>query len=414
MIDFSSAWMHHFPAQDRARPRVAVFFHRFGPYHLARLEAVACHLHLEGVEVSATDKTYAWASSDGRQSFPCHLISSDIDKEPTSQLIARIDQLLAALRPDAVAVHGWSHRSALAALEWCTRSQTAAVLMSESTAWDEIRRPWKEAVKRRVVSLFGSALVGGSPHRDYLAQLGMPDEKIFQGYDVIDNDYFSVHANKTKCSAADERKRFGLPANYFLASARFVEKKNLFRLLEAFELYRGGSGAEAWDLVLLGDGHLRASLQDRVAQRGIAGFVHMPGFKQYEDLPAYYGLAGAFVHASTTEQWGLVVNEAMAASLPVLVSNRCGCAADLVATGRNGYTFDPLRPSELADLMLHVSSDQCDRRRMAEASRAIIGQWTPLRFASSLCQAVDTALAGPPPKAALPDRLLLHALMYRS
>jgi glycosyltransferase involved in cell wall biosynthesis len=146
----------------------------------------------------------------------------------------------------------------------------------------------------------------------------------------------------------------------------------------------------------------------------MAGIIHMPGFKQYEDLPPYYGLAGAFVHASTTEQWGLVVNEAMAAGLPVLVSNRCGCAADLVATGRNGYTFDPLGPSELAGLMLHVSSDQCDRRRMAEASRAIIGQWTPQRFASSLCQAVDTALASPPPKAALPDRLLLHALMYRS
>jgi hypothetical protein len=98
----------------------------------------------------------------------------------------------------------------------------------------------------------------------------------------------------------------------------------------------------------------------------------------------------------------------------VLVSNRCGCAIDLVATGRNGYTFDPLRPSELADLMLHVSSDQCDRHKMGEASRAIIAQWTPQRFASSLCQAVDTALASPPPKAALPDRLLLHALMYRS
>jgi glycosyltransferase involved in cell wall biosynthesis len=404
----------HFPAQDKARPRVAVLFHRFGPYHLARLEAAARHLAIEGVELSATDRTYAWNSTDGRQSFPRHVISSDIDKEPIGQLIAHIGKVLGALRPDAVAVPGWSHRGALTVLEWCARSQTPTVLMSDSTVWDEIRRPWKEAVKRRVVSLFGSALVGGSPHRDYLVQLGMLGEKIFQGYDVIDNDYFSVHADKTRRSADDERKRLMLPANYFLASARFVEKKNLFRLVDAFEHYRRGSGAEAWDLVLLGDGHLRASLQDRVAQRGMAGFIHMPGFKQYEDLPAYYGLAGAFVHASTTEQWGLVVNEAMAAGLPVLVSNRCGCAADLVVPERNGYIFDPLRPSELADLMLHVSSHQCDRHRMAEASRAIIAQWTPQRFASSLRQAVDTALVSPPPKVSLPDRLLLHALMYRS
>jgi hypothetical protein len=225
MTGFSSICIDHSQSKQGAQPKVAILFHRFGPYHLARLEAATSQLDIEGIEISATDRTYAWNLTNGTESFPCHVISADIDQESKSQLVARVNRLLSALRPDVVAVHGWSHPSALAVLEWCTRSQTAAVLMSESTAWDEIRRPWKEAVKRRVVSLFGSALVGGSPHQDYLVQLGMPGEKIFQGYDVIDNDYFSVHANKTRRSADDERKRLGLPVNYFLASARFVEKK---------------------------------------------------------------------------------------------------------------------------------------------------------------------------------------------
>lgn len=414
MNDFSSTRIVRGPAERSGRPRAAVLFHRFGPYHLARLEAATSQLDIEGVELSTIDRTYAWKVATGAHAFPRHVVSNDLDQESKGELVRRVDRLLSALRPDAVAVHGWSCRSALAALDWCLRSRTPAVLMADSTAHDEIRRPWKEAVKRRIVSLFGSALVGGSPHRDYVVQLGMSGERIFQGYDVIDNDFFSVQADRVRRSAVDERQRLSLPANYFLASARFVEKKNLFGLLDAFQRYRARSDAGAWDLVLLGDGPLRAPLHDRAIRHGIADFVHMPGFKQYEDLPAYYGLAGAFVHASTTEQWGLVVNEAMAAGLAVLVSNRCGCAADLLAAGRNGYSFDPLNPGELAALMAHVSSDRCDRRKMADASRAIIAQWSPLRFGSSLHEAVKTALSAPPRKVAWHDHLLLHALMHRS
>ncbi len=83
---------------------------------------------------------------------------------------------------------------------------------------------------------------------------------------------------------------------------------------------------EMWDLVLLGDGPLKPTLLKLISSLGLESCVHLPGFKQYDELPVYLGLAETFIHASTTEQWGLVVNEAMASGLPVLVSNRCGCA----------------------------------------------------------------------------------------
>ncbi len=124
-------------------------------------------------------------------------------------------------------------------------------------------------------------------------------------------------------------------------------------------------------------------------------------------------MAGAFVHASTTEQWGLVVNEAMAAGLPVLVSERCGCAPDLVRDGVNGFTFDPYDPGQLADLMLKVSSDQCDRLAMGRASQEIIKDWGPERFADGLMQAVAVARSRPLPKASWLDRSLLWALVHR-
>jgi glycosyltransferase involved in cell wall biosynthesis len=210
--------------------------------------------------------------------------------------------------------------------------------------------------------------------------------------------------------AVEERLRLGLPEKYFLASSRFIEKKNLIRLVEAFAGYRRATGAGAWDLVLLGDGHLRQQLVASISRYGLDDAVHMPGFRQYQDLPAYYGLAGAFVHASSTEQWGLVVNEAMAAGLPVIVSKACGCADELVVPGKNGYLFDPTVPPELTACLVHVASDRCDRRLLANEGRAIIGQWAPARFATGLRYAVDLALAATG-KAAFVDRLLVQALV---
>src|SRR5438034_9827058 len=84
-------------------------------------------------------------------------------------------------------------------------------------------------------------------------------------------------------------------------------------------------------------------------------YVHLPGFKQYEELPIFYGLADAFIHASISEPWGLVVNEAMASGLPVLVSIACGCEGDLVKEKVNGFSFNPVRFGKIAQLMLDLT-----------------------------------------------------------
>jgi 1,2-diacylglycerol 3-alpha-glucosyltransferase len=392
--------------------RVAVLFHRFGPYHISRLNAAARYLRVHGIELSGTDRTYAWDRTDGREEFPRHVVARDVDREPAQQLARRIADLLSACEPDVVGIPGWSQRGALAALLWCTRSQVPVVLMSDSTRFDFSRRPWKEALKRRIVSLCGSAFVAGRRHRDYLAELGMPVDNIVLGYDVVDNDHFRRGAERARACFAEERLRLSVPENYFLSSCRFVEKKNLPRLLEAFAWYRQAAEKGAWDLVLLGDGPLRPQLVELVCRYGLSGVVHLPGFLQYDELPTYYGLAGAFVHASTVEQWGLVVNEAMAAGLPVIISERCGCVDELVIQGRNGYSFDPLDPAELCRLLLLVASERCDRQRLAQEGRTIIADWSPERFALGLRKAADLAVAAGK-GSSVPDRLLIRALIRR-
>ena len=104
--------------------------------------------------------------------------------------------------------------------------------------------------------------------------------------------------------------------------------------------------------------------------------------KQAEQLPPIYASAGCFVLPSLSEPWGLVVNEAMASGLPVLVSNRCGCAPDLVREGENGFLFDPARPDELACLMERICGGTLDRQAFGAASRRIVAAFSVDRFAA--------------------------------
>jgi len=404
--------------------KIAVMFHRFGPYHFARLEAASRRCEIIGVEMAAETKEYDWEKVDGPSTFKRVTLFPDGDSRSASkdEIRTTVNQCLSAQRPDVVAIPGWSEKGALAALQWCIRTQTPVVVMSESSEIDEPRMRWKEWTKRAIVGLCSAALVGGRSHADYLARLGMASERVFLGYDAVDNGYFGDRVEKLRKQKAESRNEFGLPENYFLASARFIEKKNLFRLLQAYASYRKLSSISSlpstnfapWDLVLLGDGPLRADLCRLIADLSLQCSVHLPGFKQYDELPVYYGLADAFVHASTTEQWGLVVNEAMASGLPVLVSNRCGCAPELVKEKVNGFTFDPFDVEEITGAMLKVSVlTSVERARMGSTSREIVADWGPERFAGGLVSAAEKAVEVGPRRPTVIERGLLQMLMRR-
>ena len=164
---------------------------------------------------------------------------------------------------------------------------------------------------------------------------------------------------------------------------------------------------------MLGDGELRPAICSQIQALGLQSSVLLAGAKPYAELPAYYANAGAFIHASTTEQWGLVVNEAMASGLPVLVSNRCGCAQDLVQEGVNGFTFDPYNVEQLAQLMVQVSGFKFQVSEFGAASARLISNWGPERFAQGLAAAVEKAVACGPVKPTLLQRMILKALLWK-
>lgn len=383
----------------RTGPVVAVMFSRFGPYHLARLKGAHEALtrigaQLAGIAVAGSDSTYAWSPVSSPDEYRCTVLfpQAPYQEINADDLERRLHDHLDELDPVAVALPGWAFVEAKSGLQWCRARRRAAVLMSESSKGDHFRLWPREIAKQILVRRFHSALVGGTRHAEYAVSLGIPRACVFHGYDVVDNDYFSAGAARVRADSEAARAAALLPARYILSSSRFIPKKNIDGLLRGYARF-AARRTDAPDLVLCGDGELRDTLRTLAASLGIEDRVHWPGFVQYPDLPTYYALADAFILASTTEQWGLVVNEAMASGLPVLVSNRCGCAPDLVREGENGYAFNPADSDAIAASLDRLPRDPAVLARMGARSQEIIAQFTPAVFGRNLIEAARIALA---------------------
>mgnify|MGYP000866137409 FL=1 len=376
--------------------RMVVVFHRFGAYHHARLRAANAVGPLIALELSGRDTTYRWNRIEGEIEFDQHTLFETQDSQHLSAAVLwrAVREQLDGLGPEVVAIPGIYDKGAVAALRWCRKKRIPCILMSASTQRDAKRHFWREWLKGRLVRCFSSALVGGKPQKEYVVKLGMPPERVFTGYDAVDNDYFSRQAELIRGREQEYRTRHGLPSRYFLSSNRFIPKKNLFRLAQAYAKYRGRV-PDPWDLVLLGDGELMPQVERSIRELRLQDCVVLPGFRQYDELPVYYALAGCYIQASTSEQWGLVVNEAMASGLPVLVSKACGCCEALVQEGQNGFSFDPLSVDEMAEKMRMISHGGCDLAKMGQASRDIIANWGCDNFARNLWRAAQCAVERP-------------------
>jgi glycosyltransferase involved in cell wall biosynthesis len=391
------------PSAAALKVRVAIVFPMYVPYHIARLQA-SCDRAPEGrgavgVElVGGSDGRFpsVWRATGGvppalalRTLFP----GRDLHSISPRALRVALFKTLDDIAPSVVALPAWREIWTLDGLEWCYRNSVPTFTMSATTRGDKPRYWWKEQVKRHIVRQFVAGMAGGTPQKEYLTNLGLFRESVFLGYDVIDNDHFAEALCHGRAAGEKGNPIFG--GNYFLCVCRLAKEKNLSRLLTAYQQYKLRAGAKPWHLVIVGEGRERKRLESRVGRLGLTGFVHLPGFSSYSELPKIYRAAGAFVLDSVYEPWGLVVNEAMASGLPVIISSKCGCGADLVKDKATGLIVDPMDPASLTAAMTTISSDPALREAMGERSRSVIANWSPAVFADRLWQIVDYALARP-------------------
>lgn len=396
---------------NRSSLQIAILTQQISNYHAARYRAareVFNEVSILSVLNSADFPEFLSDENEGQK-----ICSGKSEYEMAiadGSLWGRVNEALEASSPDVVAVAGWSFPESLAAISWARQNGCGVVIMSASQAHDGERSTWREWIKSRVVKNCHAALVAAEGHKDYIVSLGMRPEAVSLGYDAVDNTYFEYAAEAARENSQAYRAAERLPKRYILASGRFISKKNLPRLIAAFKQALNLDD-EGHHLVILGDGPERQSIERAIKENGLEDRVHLPGFRSYDVLPQYYGLSEGFIHVSLAEQWGLVVNEAAAAQLPLIVSNPCGAARTLVHPGENGWLVNPEDVSAISDALSEMMRlTPSERIEMGRASLQIVSDWGPERFASGLKAAAELANNAESSRLRLWDQLLFKKL----
>ncbi|MGV3556967.1 glycosyltransferase family 4 protein [Larkinella arboricola] len=307
------------------------------------------------------------------------LFDTYIEQVGTSAKIRALVARMRAYRPDVLLLTGYYDPAQIALMVLARLSGIKVIIQTESTPVDQARTGFKEWIKSRVIALANGFFCFGTPQANYLIQLGVrPDQILVAQNAVVDNAKLRQVYEQAQPTRAARQTQLGLKPSNFIYVGRLAPEKNLTILIDAFQQARQKARNPAeWGLLLLGDGPEKGSIQAQIDRLGAQDFVKILPNQPWYRVPETLALADVLVLPSLSEPWGLVVNEAMACGMPVVVSDRCGCAPDLVKNGQNGYVFDPLRPEELTNCLLHFIDGHANRQAMGQVSSEIIATLSP-------------------------------------
>jgi 1,2-diacylglycerol 3-alpha-glucosyltransferase len=378
--------------------RIAILSEIISPYRIPVFNALAKHegIDLKVIFLSETDPTLRqWRVYKDEIRFSYEVLPSWRFRTGRSHFLlnARLSASLKEFSPEAIICGGYAYVASWQALMWARRREIRFILWSESNARDTRgqRKP-VEFLKAHFLKRCDGFLVPGKAAFEYLRLLGAAAESILTAPNAVDNAFFATQAEAVKSKPAAFREKFGLPRRYILLVGRLVAEKGVFDLLEAYAKLEKTLRSEV-GLVFAGDGVSREELMQRAKQIS-PGTVCFPGFAQREDLAGLYALAEALVLPTHSDTWGLVVNEAMACGLPIIVSNVAGCSADLVEDGWNGYVVPP-RDSEKLSVTIDSLLRQPDlKQQMSVHSVERIRNYSPEACADGLAAAAIFAGTG--------------------
>lgn len=303
--------------------------------------------------------------------------------------------VLRRAKVDYLLIHGYGRPYHLAAMLMARAVGVKVLFRDEATPISRARGPVKDLLKQvffRLLGLFCDGFMTiGTLNERYYRNNGIAQDKLFAMPYTVDNARFQ---QTDPALGQKVRRDLGIQDHemVILYASKFQPRKHPDHLLEAFlnlpDQVRAGA-----HVVLVGDGQLRPKLQAMAAGHGN---IHLVGFKDQMELPAYYAMCDLFVLPSSFEPWGLVVNEVMNFAKPVIVSDHVGCGPDLVIPGRNGLIYPVGDVAALGRSLAQLCADPGLARQMGGQSLEIISQWS---FEQDV-QGLGRALRGSRPGAA--------------
>jgi len=299
-----------------------------------------------------------------------------------------IARALSAVDPQVVVVSGWSTFASQAAIAWSRRHAIPYVLLVESH--DHGPRPgWRRAIKSAVVPRLvrpaAGALAVGSLARRSLEARGAPSERIRIFANTIDVRAWRERAADLATRRGELRAELGFGGRdvIVLSVGRLAPEKGLDKLVRAV----ADAGDERLALVLVGSGPEAERLERLASRLGVR--LHTTGELEGDRLAGVYVAADVFALLSSRESWGVVVNEAAASGLPLVLSDQVGAAHDLLRDGENGFRVR----GDAAAALHELASDGELRRRLGDRSQELVAAWDYDTSVENFVDAVREAIA---------------------
>jgi len=377
----------------------------FRIYWPARLKQLAVDLSQRGdelfvIEIAGKGSPYSFAEKQSRSdnlNWACIFPNEKIEDINPCLAKKEIFKLLDEINPDVVLAGAIAFPSGASAVDWTKRNNKAVVIFDDSKLEDVPRSFIVNKVKKLIYSNVDAIFCPSPDWNDTFNYWGFKNESIFYGVDVVDNQFWGILDEKDSLNP-------NLPANYILCVGRQIECKNFTAVIEVFNEIK--QEENNIDLVFVGDGEMNSQLREIAND---SDKIHFLPFQTPNKLRYIYHHASALILSSLSETWGLVVNEAMATGLPIIISDECGCSKILVQEGENGYHFNPTDKNELFDKMkLFLNLTDLERFEMSNKSIINISQWGLERFASGAIGAIDYAVANKKKRKGLLSNCLLE------
>lgn len=295
-----------------------------------------------------------------------------------------LNKAIEQFNADAVLVYGWPFVSHLKAMRYFKR-KIPVLFRGDSTLLDEqsgFKPMLRSLLLRWVYRHIDYALYTGKSNYDYFIKAGLTPKQLVFAPHAVENDRFAKKI--ITHPGLREQLAIGKTDFVFLFAGKLEEKKAVELLIKAFS---DATFDETIHLLITGNGPLEADV--KAASANISN-IHFLNFRNQQEMPALYQACDVFVLPSKGpgETWGLVVNEAMAAGRPVIVSNKCGCAADLVIAGKTGFVFESGHVQDLCDHLKWCASNRITVNQMGVLAADKIRDYSFTKVAQAIEEVV--------------------------
>jgi 1,2-diacylglycerol 3-alpha-glucosyltransferase len=347
------------------KDKILLIWDRIGDYHAARFLALE-KKYGEGnvliADLGADDSLYKWKNPLSQRPEYHALSKKPVEVEDSDARLTAFKKLVKDKKIRAVGIAGYGRPEYRKMMLWCRMNGIRVVLFAET--WYPGKLDFLKGLFLRLIC-HGFLVSGKRAMEHFSSYLGLEKEKIRIPYSVVDN----AHFHQVSPDYASRK---------ILCLARFSPEKNLLNLIKAFR--SSGISEHGWSLELVGGGPLKEELE-----KDSGNGIQLRDWVSYGELPSLYASAGVFILPSIFEPWGLVVNEAMAAGLPVLISDECGCAPDLVP--EENFRFAAADTAAMADTLKKIAlMNPAEKKAIGERNRMRIAAFSPDSWADAFLE----------------------------